>query len=88
MPRTPSVVSYWQVGSGQGARDYSQECLDYGLAFVGERYEDEIRKIEDGDVVVLRDGTRKIVAVGRAISHGGEVTGLDVLGLLLPENSR
>lgn len=73
----PDEVSYWQVGSGsKGRRDYSSECLKYGLAFVGERYQEDMDKVEEGDYIVLRRGAKEIVAVGKAIEHEGEVTGL------------
>lgn len=70
-------ATYWQIGSGQGERDYSRECLDYGLAFVGAGDSGrEMEKVNEGDVLVLRRGVSCIVAVGRAIKHGKEVTGL------------
>lgn len=71
----PEKITYWQIGSGQGERDYSRECLDYGLAFVGERYWTDVQRVNAGDIVILRSGTKSIVAVGRAVGHQGEVRG-------------
>lgn len=71
----PTEERYWQIGSGQGERDYSRECLEYGIAFVGERYREDIERIRVGDRVVLRRGTAKIVAVGKATEHKGRVSG-------------
>jgi hypothetical protein len=64
-------VGYWQNGSGQGERDYSLECLDYGIAFVGEQFREDIERIRVGDRKILRRGTAKIVAVGGATEHKG-----------------
>lgn len=70
-------AKFWQVGSGQeGKRSYSGECLKYGMAFAGERYwKGGIEKVKEGDFVVLRYSTKKIVAVGRVVEHDGEVNG-------------
>jgi hypothetical protein len=77
MTSTLDKVSYWQIGSGQGEKDYSDKCLKYGVAFVGERcWDKKMERVQENDVVVLRRGTRHIMAVGRAIKHRGEVTGL------------
>jgi hypothetical protein len=70
----PTEKRYWQIGSGQGERDYSRECLDYGIAFVGEKYREDVERIRVGDRIVLRRGTAKIIAVGRATEHKGRVS--------------
>jgi hypothetical protein len=73
-------VGYWQNGSGQGERDYSLECLDYGIAFVGEQFREDIERIRVGDRKILRRGTAKIVAVGgrpnTKADRGGRYEGL------------
>jgi len=71
-------MNYWQVGSGQeGRRTYSDECLRFGMAFAGARYwKNRMEKVRKDDLVVLRYGTRKIVAVGKVIEHNGAVKGL------------
>lgn len=76
MPRMPDR-SYWQVGSGKGDRFYYKECLDYGVACVGEGYwETAVSKVEEGDVVILRKGIEEIVAVGRVCNPGDGSKGL------------
>jgi hypothetical protein len=50
----PTKERYWQIGSGRGERDYSRECLDYGIAFVGEQYREDVEGIRVGDRIILR----------------------------------
>jgi hypothetical protein len=71
----PTKERYWQIGSGRGERDYSRESLDYGIAFVGEQYREDVEGIRVGGRIILRRGTAKIVAVGRATEHEGRVSG-------------
>lgn len=70
-------MNYWQVGSGQkGRRSYWAECLRFGMAFAGEKYwKNGIEKVEKDDLVVLRFGANKIVAVGKIVEHEGRVRG-------------
>ncbi|MDP8974758.1 MAG: hypothetical protein M3N45_16705 [Actinomycetota bacterium] len=73
MPRTPGEVSYWQVGSGQGDREYSREFLDYGIAAVGDS--GTMKKVRNGDIVVLRKGVKEIIAVGKVTEYKGQFKG-------------
>lgn len=68
-------MNYWQIGSGQGDRKYIREFLDYGIAAVGGD-SDTMKDVKENDIVVLRDGARKIAAVGKVIKHEGEFKGL------------
>ncbi len=74
MPRMLGGVSSWQVGSGQGDRGCIRGFLDYRIAAVVDS--ETMEKVREGDIVVLRQGTRRIVAAGRASRHEGAVTGL------------
>ncbi|MDQ3507389.1 MAG: type I restriction enzyme HsdR N-terminal domain-containing protein [Actinomycetota bacterium] len=65
------MVDYWQVGSGSGDRDYSEECIDLGMAFVGGD-KDPMRDVDEGDVIVLRRGINQIIAVGEVVEHPTE----------------
>lgn len=56
---------YWQVASGSGTRGYAKYFIRYGMAFVGgEAAIKSWAKIRQGDKVVLKAGSSKIVAVG------------------------
>lgn len=70
-------ANFCQVGSGQeGGRSYGGECLKHGMAFAGEGYwKGGIERVKEGDFVVLRYSTKKIVAVGKVVEHDGEVNG-------------
>lgn len=71
------MTKYWQIGSGSGDRDYSEECIELGMAFVGEGNYGTMQQIAEGNIIVLRHGQSKVVAVGRAVRHPEEdrVTG-------------
>lgn len=56
-------MNYWQIGSGTEDRPYAKECLDFGMAFVGD--DKAMEKVKKDDIIVLRRGEEKIVAVGR-----------------------
>lgn len=57
-------MNYWQIGSGAGNREYWQECLDFGMAFTGD---EKMKQVNKDDLIVLRRGIHKIVAVGKVI---------------------
>jgi hypothetical protein len=65
-------MSYWQVAAGSLGRDYSQEFLKYGIAFVGGPQQIEsMDKVSLGDTVVLKVGKSKIRAAGTIVSRDG-----------------
>lgn len=68
-------MTYWQIGSGEGARDYADRFLNHGIAFVGERYAPRMKQVEVGDAVVLKKG-RRILAVGRVVERDGKHVGV------------
>lgn len=64
---------YWQVAAGSGGRDYSEQFLKFGMAFVGNKR--TMEKVEEGDVVILKSGVRGIRAAGQVVSRCGKHTG-------------
>lgn len=69
-------MKYWQIAGGGEGRDYSDDFLKYGMAFVGGT--DQTRRMEsvaEGDCVLLKEGLRKILAVGQVVKRGGKHSG-------------
>ena len=63
---------YWQIAAGSEGRDYSEFFLKYGMAFVGgDNNTRRMKKVNVGDVVVLKQGRSKILAAGRVIPKNG-----------------
>lgn len=84
--RGSKSIKYWQVASGAGDREYHEEFVKWGIAFVGERYwcpkpperGKGMRHVSKGDRILLRgriEGTEEIVAVGEVVEHEGEHKG-------------
>ena len=79
---TGTTVQYWQVAAGSDNRDYSADFLRYGLAFVGgDGPRATMKQVRQGDRIVLKRGTSRIIAAGvvveRAGEHRGEVDDAD-----------
>lgn len=73
-----TAVAYWQVAAGSLGREYRNEFLRYGLAFVGG--DENIRamgRVRAGDRVLLKQGRTSVVAVGEVIERDGKCGGLD-----------
>ena len=69
-------MNYWQIEPGSHGRYYAEYFLKYGIALVGgEGQINRIRHVQPGDVVILKSGIRKIVAVGHAIERNGVCSG-------------
>jgi hypothetical protein len=71
------MTNYWQIAAGSLGRDYSNEFLRYGMAFVGgDRQCETMATVEVGDVVLLKRGLSELVAAGRVVArdrvHRGE----------------
>jgi len=70
------MSKYWQIGAGSWGRDYSSLFLKFGMAFVGGSEPiATMEKVEQGDIVVLKMGTQKILAAGRVIQRHGKHSG-------------
>ena len=67
---------YWQIAAGSSGRDYSNLFLQFGMAFVGgETHVETMRAVNIGDVVVLKQGTQKILAAGEVVQRNGTHSG-------------
>jgi hypothetical protein len=75
---------YWQVAAGSVGRDYSERFIRWGIAFVGgEDQVSTMRQVALGDVIVLKSGLSKIVAVGEFVQRNGAHRGEDDKPFLL-----
>jgi hypothetical protein len=73
-----SSPTYWQIACGSYSRDYSNLFIRFGMAFVGgDDYVNTIRKVKEGDRVLLKKGTTELVAVGEIIEREGKCSGQD-----------
>ncbi|MCH7932328.1 MAG: hypothetical protein IH906_09010 [Proteobacteria bacterium] len=71
-------LNTWQVAAGSFGRDYSDEFLRLGMAFVGGEVQIEtMAQISQGDHIILKRGMSEVVAVGRAVQRNGSVSGSD-----------
>jgi hypothetical protein len=73
-----SKKKYWQIaaGSERYGRDYADYFLRHGIAFVGREY-DAMGEVDVGDVVLLKRGVSKVVAVGEVVARNGVHRGKD-----------
>jgi len=63
--------SVWQVSAGSEQRDYSEDFLRFGLAFVGgEKQIAILAQVREGDLLILKRGKSAVLAVGRAVDRG------------------
>ena len=67
--------NYWQIAAGSQGRNYSKIFLSSGMAFVGEENQRKMENVQLDDIVVLKDGLSKIVAVGEVIERNGTFQG-------------
>lgn len=68
------MSKYWQVAAGSRGRDYSEQFLRFGMAFVGNPK--TMEKVEEGDVLILKAGVKGIRAAGQVVNRGGTYKGL------------
>jgi len=67
---------YWQIAAGAMGRDYTDAFLDYGMAFVGgDQQVDRMSYVEKGDIILLKRGTKELVAVGEVVERDGHHRG-------------
>lgn len=72
------MSKYWQVAAGSDGRDYTDAFLKFGMAFVGGDAQcRSMATVEVGDVVILKQGMSKVVAVGNVVARDGLHTGCD-----------
>lgn len=71
-------MNYWQIASGSFGRDYADQFIRFGMAFVGgEEKVAVMSQVDEGDRVILKWGRSKIVAVGDIVNRGGKHRGQD-----------
>ena len=65
-------MTTWQVASGSHGRDYADDFLRFGMAFVGgETKIETIKQVRVGHRMILKSGLSKVVAVGRVVERNG-----------------
>jgi len=68
--------TYWQIAAGEWGRYYHKEFLKFGMAFVGgETQIATMENVRQGDIVVLKRGTKEILAVAKVIQKDGKHRG-------------
>jgi len=66
------MSKYWQIAAGSAGRDYANLFLKFGMAFVGgETQIATMEEVDNGDIIVLKQGTQKILAAGTVIQKNG-----------------
>ncbi len=71
-------MNYWQIASGSLGREYEDQFLRFGMAFVGG--DDKVAamsKVKEGDRVLLKKGMYKVVAAGEVVNRKGKCQGKD-----------
>lgn len=70
------MSNYWQVAAGSAGREYSEEFIRYGLAFVGgDGHIATMAQVQPGDRVILKRGMSEIKAVGVVVARDGKHNG-------------
>jgi hypothetical protein len=68
--------TYWQVTAGSDDREYSQDFLHYGMAFVGGKIQiSTMDRVKKDDIIILRGGMKEVVAVGKIVERDGKFKG-------------
>lgn len=71
-------MNYWQIAAGSQGRDYANEFLRFGMAFVGGNEQiATMARVAVGDRVILKKGMSQIVAVGEVVVRDGRHRGQD-----------
>lgn len=69
-------MQYWQIAAGSESRDYSDDFLRYGLAFVGGQGPiATMKQVSLGDRIILKRGVTAILAVGVVVERDREWRG-------------
>lgn len=65
-------MATWQIFAGSHGRDYSEDFIRYGLAFVGGSEQiAALAKVQANDIILLKNGREKVSAVGHVESRDG-----------------
>ena len=69
-------MTFWQIAAGSAGRDYSDDFLRLGMAFVGGSNQVSVMaRVRTGDTVLLKRGMRVVVAVGEVVERDGRCNG-------------
>lgn len=70
---------YWQIAAGDcGGRDYIDDFVRYGLAFVGGTSQiAKFSTVKTGDILLLRNGLSDIIAAGTVVERDGRCGGIN-----------
>jgi hypothetical protein len=64
---------FWQIVAGSARRDYSEDFLRFGMAFVGGSTQvATMAKVRKGGNVLLKRGMSAVVAVGEVVERDGK----------------
>lgn len=73
MSRGPTT---WLIAAGSFGRDYTDQFLRYGMAFVGGAQKiEKMLQVQTGDRMVLKQGLSKVIAVGEVLVRDGKAIG-------------
>lgn len=64
------MSTYWQIAAGAYGRAYSELFLKFGMAFCGD--EEQVAKINVGDIVILKQGITGVLAAGKVVQRDGK----------------
>lgn len=68
--------TYWQVAAGSIGRNYADLFLKFGMAFVGgENKIKTMAEVSIGDILLLKRGVSKVIAVGEVVERDGKHKG-------------
>jgi hypothetical protein len=69
-------MAVWIVSAGSLGRDYADEFYRFGMAFVGgDNQRAALRRVQAGDMILLKRGTAEFLAAGVAVERDGVVSG-------------
>jgi hypothetical protein len=68
--------TYWQVAAGSRGRNYDDLFLKFGMAFVGgDKQVETMKKVSAGDIILLKRGVSRVIAVGEVVEREGKCKG-------------
>lgn len=76
MPPSFMPPNYWVISASDknNGRDYSEIFFKYGMAFVGgNEQEEQMKKVNCGDIFLLKKGMHKIIAAGEKVEKRNSV---------------
>jgi hypothetical protein len=66
------MSNYWQIAAGSEGRDYAEDFLRFGMAFVGgDEKCQTMAKVKVGDCVILKLGRTQMAAAGLVVERKG-----------------